>query len=106
MSKHIHHDLMLAWKAGATIQWQRRNGDWEDCGGACPWWREDREYRVKPVEVLTIKFRVALMSDHIRRSWAVIDTQDHEIQYANFPDFVRWIPLNGGRPGDWTEIVL
>jgi hypothetical protein len=47
--QHIHHDLIVAWAKGATIQWKGSCGpkDWRNC---CPTpaWDKDVSYRIKP----------------------------------------------------------
>lgn len=44
--KRVHHDLIVAWAAGAKIQWLNW-GVWEDL--ETPGWDPDIEYRIKPV---------------------------------------------------------
>ena len=46
---HVHHDLIVAWAKGATIQWKGSCGpeDWRNCSQR-PAWDKDVSYRIKP----------------------------------------------------------
>ena len=47
--KRVHHDLIVAWAAGAKIQ-EFNWGVWEDLEDLeAPGWHPDKEYRLKPV---------------------------------------------------------
>jgi hypothetical protein len=43
-----HKDLILAWAAGATIQFLDDDGNWQDI--STPSWLLTYEYRIKPAE--------------------------------------------------------
>lgn len=47
--KHKHYDVIVAWAAGAKIQFRRPNYIWEDWENQhTPGFSEDFEYRIKP----------------------------------------------------------
>jgi hypothetical protein len=49
MEKHKHYDLILAWAAGAQIQYLSFiTNEWHDCPGNNPPWHEKATYRIKP----------------------------------------------------------
>ena len=46
-SKRKHHDLIVAWAAGQTIEYfDLRSWNWVECIGT-PKWNKDTEYRIK-----------------------------------------------------------
>ena len=48
MTPHKHHDLIVAWAKGATIQYLH-DGKWYDGPDRSPSWSKTTEYRIKPV---------------------------------------------------------
>jgi hypothetical protein len=46
--RHLHQDLIDAWKSGAIIQSQVFNEHWVDSFDNKPLWSEDIKYRIKP----------------------------------------------------------
>lgn len=54
MNKHKHHDLIVAWAAGATIEhYWGGDGTWNTV--ATPMWTEHEKYRIKPEPPKTVK---------------------------------------------------
>jgi hypothetical protein len=48
-SYHKHHDAIVVWAKGASIQYYAVSSDrWIDCDGNKPGWHKDVQYRVKP----------------------------------------------------------
>jgi len=46
---HIHHDLIVAWAKGATIQYKDETTEkWVTTSDNRPSWLSAREYRIKP----------------------------------------------------------
>jgi len=45
-TKHKHHDLIVAWAAGADIECRDPGRKWQQA--TSPTWYEDVEYRIKP----------------------------------------------------------
>lgn len=44
---HTHHDFIVAWAKGATIEYfSKGHQEWMVC--TCPRWHEDLNYRIKP----------------------------------------------------------
>ena len=46
MHKHKHYDLIVAWAAGAEIEYMEDGGNWHECQKPC--WHLNVEYRIKP----------------------------------------------------------
>lgn len=46
MTKHIHHDALVAWANGAEIEFRVENSRW--ISTATPEWSKHHKYRVKP----------------------------------------------------------
>ena len=46
MNKHKHHDVIVAWAAGAEIEYLTTGGFWS--AATSPIWDESRQYRIKP----------------------------------------------------------
>ena len=44
MSKHKHHDLIVAWAAGAEIEYYTTDGVWRSASS--PTWSVDNQYRI------------------------------------------------------------
>ena len=53
MTKHKHHDCIVAWANGALIQYlsPTKGEGWVDCMGNEPAWSRSATYRVKPKEI-------------------------------------------------------
>ena len=50
---HIHHDLIIQWAKGATIQaYNRLGNEWFDVVHNTPLWDPHVKYRVKPAEYI------------------------------------------------------
>lgn len=86
MSKHKHHDVIIAYAKGAHIQ-MLINGNWEK---AIPGFYDGAEYRVDPADY---KFeRVAVMSDNAGNHWtATASNYLEETDIENSSFFERWI---------------
>lgn len=66
--KHLHHDLIVQWAAGAIIQYYAgNNSGWVDCPDNKPEWSLYTAYRVKPSkrpdEIRYGKFEFRVASD-------------------------------------------
>lgn len=92
-TKHIHHDVIIEWAKGATIQYYNKElYKWIDCHNN-PGWNIHSEYRVKPV---TRKYRVALMSVFNGYHTISVDSPCEESTISSDRLFIRWIT-------DWIE---
>lgn len=93
-TKHIHHDVIIEWAKGATIQfYDSKNEKWVDTLHNKPTWSEDGEYRVKPT---TKKYRVALMSMFNGYYTISVDSPCEESTISSDRLFIHWIT-------DWVE---
>jgi len=55
MTKHIHHDVIVAWAAGAEIEiFDSTDNKWIPC--LSPFWNPQYSYRVRPLEHSTYLF--------------------------------------------------
>lgn len=63
MTKHIHHDTIVAWANGSIIQcYSKENNSWYDT--ETPLWIVFNQYRVKPKEeVITFTTRKLFIND-------------------------------------------
>lgn len=52
--KHKHYDCIVAWAEGKKIEFCTKDSQtWYDCVGV-PTWKEEAEYRVKPISESTV----------------------------------------------------
>lgn len=94
-AKHIHHDVIIEWAKGATIQYSNGiHNKWRDCPYE-PTWSLTTKYRVKPA---TKKYRVALMALRATGKLYTItaDASDMESYLNTHKEFIRWLT-------DWIE---
>jgi hypothetical protein len=78
MKKHVHHDLIVQWAAGAVIQNAASlKGDWQDCPD--PLWVPDWHYRVKPKPIIVEKNLVVVKSTF----------NDQHFIYLGVPEWVN-----------------
>lgn len=88
-TKHIHHDVIIEWAKGATIQYYNNERNmWMDCPHA-PLWGLSSKYRVKPV---TKKYRVCLLGDVV----LAVNPESMEKNIEKHRHFNRWLT-------DWIE---
>lgn len=93
-TKHIHHDVIIEWAKGATIQYYSKDlCKWVDCH-TNPGWYANYEYRVKTKKE---KYRVALFKWNNGNVSAVsASTEEDAKEYEEYIHFVRWLT-------DWIE---
>lgn len=98
MSTYPHHQILIEWLNGATIQY-KEGDDWIDCPNVdraekVPHlYREGVDYRLKPV---IIRWRTCLMKD---KSVDVASSLAGSYRLERDSNFDRWI-------SDWHEVVL
>lgn len=94
-TKHIHHDVIIEWAKGATIQYyDNKDEKWVDTLRNKPVWSEDGKYRVKPA---TKKCRVALLKFKSGTISTVTANSEEAEQFISCNSvFVRWLT-------DWIE---
>jgi hypothetical protein len=63
MTKHIHHDAIIAWANGNTIQcYNKESNSWYNA--EIPMWIAENQYRVKPEEeIITFTTRKLFIND-------------------------------------------
>lgn len=93
-TKHIHHDVIIEWAKGATIQCRINDDDTWDIVNP-PLWKTQYQYRVKPAPE---KYRVALMALRSTGKLYTItaDASDMESYLNTHKEFKRWLT-------DWVE---
>lgn len=91
-TKHIHHDVIIEWAKGATIQYYDNEDEkWIDTTHNKPIWSEDGKYRVKPKPV-TKWYRVALFKKGNDDCLLFVSGNDFlEKNYESQKNFVRWV---------------
>lgn len=69
MPKHVHHDVIVAWAAGAEIQVRppiagRFTPEWKDISAteSSLWWSVNLDYRVKPEPKPDVKLYTVVFS--------------------------------------------
>lgn len=94
-AKHIHHDVIIEWAKGATIQYYSTiQGKWFDTYKNNPEWGVAAKYRVKPA---TKKYRVALFNWNNGNVSAInASSEGCANMYEEHSNFVRWLT-------DWME---
>jgi len=88
-NRRKHADLIHAWAEGADIQFQRKDGTWDNVILNMPTWSEKETYRIKP-KTKTVRFRNYLTLD------GLIGSRYTDLQPG---DFVKWL-------GDWQEVEI
>lgn len=79
---HRHHDVIVAWANGATIECRDYpNTEWEHC--AKPTWHELGEYRVKP-EPPEMAYPKTMMTNEVLND--VYDRSHNRLQKLFFPE--------------------
>lgn len=91
---HKHAEVIKAWADGATIQFKRINGDWQDISD--PLWTPMCSYRVKPVEK-TYWFNVYKN----KLTGRVTIGQAFHVE----KDALKWADLSAENPPDKTEYI-
>lgn len=92
-TKHIHHDVIIEWAKGATIQYYDIYfHDWRDVSNNWPTFDPKIRFRVKPNPV-TKWYRVALFkwSDGAYTFSVASNQESMEEFYSKHKNFIRWI---------------
>lgn len=91
-TKHIHHDVIIEWAKGATIQYYDIDfHGWRDVCENWPSFDPSILFRVKP-EPVTKWYRVALFKTGNGVTFVLISENDYlENHYENSSTFVRWV---------------
>lgn len=68
---HRHHDCIVAWAKGATIEFKTTSGEWRDTEGN-PGWYSSSFYRVQPVdpnasEIARIEKELRVLTDDLAK---------------------------------------
>ena len=92
MTKHKHHDAIVAWAGGAKIQYRiKDNEQWADLT-SLPLWYEYTQYRVKPAHT-NIKYRVCLFKSRSEKTlYTCVANNENAASVISHDDrFVEWI---------------
>lgn len=107
MSKYKHHDIVVAWLEGKTIQQRNSSNIWQDvqsiaASKALPAFWADAEYRIKP-EPVVVKYRRMLWKRWPNPATLFIETVNSASNlsaYENNSCFVKWIDA------EWQEYIV
>jgi hypothetical protein len=102
--KHPHHDIIIAWLNGETVE-RQIDGEWDEL----PTWQE-RGHSVLPSFSSIIKYRIQprpktgfyrnflVRGGHVGVKFAY-DINNHDFPAERRNDFIRWL-------GDWQTLEL